>query len=119
MAEPGHRQKEAQTENAAVQTPAALKGGICEVLGRADWSDAFALVPSLKVPYVWHADSETTRSKRVRGDGGVAMPSVRLKRSCEAALVVPSGVLSAGIDFTGQTPALPSRAPIPFSVGPL
>ena len=26
---------------------------------KADWSDAFALVPSLKVAYVWHADRHT------------------------------------------------------------
>jgi len=30
---------------------------------RADWSDAFALVPSLEVAYVWHA-SKFTREPR-------------------------------------------------------
>jgi hypothetical protein len=27
---------------------------------RADWSEAFALVPSLEVGYVWHASSHTS-----------------------------------------------------------
>ncbi len=33
---------------------------------RADWSEAFALVPSLEVAYVWHASSGMLRNSRAR-----------------------------------------------------
>jgi hypothetical protein len=43
---------------------------------RVDWSDAFALVPSLAVGYVWHAGSTPPRSPPV-SDGSASRSSAR------------------------------------------
>ena len=52
---------------------------------RADWSDAFELVPSLQIAYVWHA-SRFTRECSTR-------PGSRVVTSCNSQLL-PSGSLN-------------------------
>ena len=51
---------------------------------RADWSDAFALVPSLEVAYVWHASQVHARgSGRTAADRLSAPPADHLEQRHE------------------------------------